>query len=338
MGADRHSNSRTATGTGRGADWARLRGIRVAVIHSPRSPCECHLTVHAAGERFGFEVSQVADDALDGDLLAELRPAVVVDTTESYRGVTEWRWWPRAVAERLGLPVVGSPARIVRLCDNKALARQVLIEAGVAVARGVIVPDGSPDSVRLALAAAALDGPVVVKPIAEHGSAGVALCVDREAVAGSLALGALGASEAAPLLVEEFLPGREFHVCLSDIPALQGLPVVEIHVSGGIYTSAQKRGPDAVTPVALAGERPELELELRAIARRAFAALHLRGLARIDVRLDRDEQPRVLEANAKPSLEVGCALDVASKATGSDVVTVVAAAILDRLTGSPSRG
>ncbi|MGE3164279.1 MAG: hypothetical protein AB7O52_05200 [Planctomycetota bacterium] len=307
----------------------RLRGLRVAAVHSPRTSCECHRTVQSAGARFGFEVVLLSDDSTDQWASESLGIDLVIDSAESFRGVTEWRWWPRAHAERLGWPVVGSRAETVRLCDNKALARQVLAQAGVATARGVVLPTASVESTWETLEAAELGWPVVLKPLAEHGSVGVALCGDRDAVGRERVPAAHGTSPT--WLAEEFLPGREFHVCIAGIEHVDPLPLVEIvGLGSGIYTGADKRDATHVTAVAIDRD-DDLQQQIRAVALRAHAALGMRGLARFDIRLDRAGAPRVLEANTKPSLEVGCALDVAARACGMDVESVIARAILDRL-------
>lgn len=314
-----------------------LRGLRVAALHSPSSTCECHLAVLRASSRFGFHVDLLADDGPESWLPRERNPNVVIDTTESHRGMTEWRWWPRAAAERLGWPVVGSSSATVRLCDNKSLARLALAQVGIPIARGVSLPMGDVDRALSTLESAGLGWPVVVKPVAEHSSVGVALCRDRPSVHDHLRKTVRDAGVL--LLAEEYLPGREFHVCVVERGSIQVLPLVEIlGVEDGIYTQAQKRGASDVNhaTVDLRGAGRWVS-EICNVATHAFETLGMQGFGRFDMRLDVTGAVRVLEANTKPSLEPGCAFDVAARTHGLDIETVIADAILARLEGADPR-
>lgn len=311
-----------------------LRGLRVGVIHSPATACLCHRTIEAAGQWHGFAVELL--DADEAPRWGRGAPALaaVFDTAETYLGSSEWRWWPRAAAERAGWPVVGSRSEIVRLCDHKALARQALAQAGLPVAPGVLVTAPlDPSTLADRVERAGLQWPVVVKPVAEHGSRGLALCRDLPALRESLeeACGAGGAL----LLIEEFLPGREFQVSRLTSQA-HALPVIEITgVEHDVYSRALKAQPTeavrllplAVDPRTTPPVDRALATTLHALAEHASRRLGLGDLTRFDLRLDRDGQPRILEINTKPSLEPTSALEAALTATGGNLEDAIAGAL-----------
>ncbi|WP_336053991.1 ATP-grasp domain-containing protein [Streptomyces sp. CA2R101] len=103
------------------------------------------------------------------------------------------------LARDLGLP--SEPVATVRLLRDKAAVRERLSDAGVGTLRW-----RRAESAEQALeAGAAIGYPVVVKPVAGHGSIGVSVLWDEEQAAEALA----GVHGNGPLLVEEFKAGRE---------------------------------------------------------------------------------------------------------------------------------
>jgi D-alanine-D-alanine ligase len=140
-------------------------------------------------------------------------------------------------------------------------------------------------------------------------------------------------------VIEEFLPGREFTVALlgngADVAAL---PIVEVNLdrlpagAPAIYGFEAKwewdtpdRPLDMFTcPARLssAGERA-----IRAVSIAAFRALSLRDWARIDVRLDAEDRPRILEVNPLPGIlprpEQNSCFPKAARAAGMDHAALV---------------
>jgi D-alanine-D-alanine ligase len=119
---------------------------------------------------------------------------------------------------------------------------------------------------------------------------------------------------AQPALVEEFLCGREFTVALlGNHPDITVLPIVEINYSSfpegasPIYSYEAKwvfdRRDAPLDVFVCPADIPEtLAGEIRDIARRAFLALDVRDWCRIDVRLDSEGNPNVLELNPLPGI------------------------------------
>jgi D-alanine-D-alanine ligase len=101
------------------------------------------------------------------------------------------------------------------------------------------------------------------------------------------------------VLVEEFIAGRELTVC---ILGGEALPVGEIIPKHEIYDYECKYTPGMAVeefPAKLTKAESDRVQEL---ARRAFAALKLRGCARIDFRMSADGEFYCLEANTLPGM------------------------------------
>ncbi|KNB54002.1 D-alanine--D-alanine ligase family protein [Streptomyces caatingaensis] len=190
---------------------------------------------------------------------------------------------------------------------HKGRAQAVLGAAGVPVAERVLWRPGSgevPRDVHRLLAA----GPVVTKPVADGSSVSVQRVDTPEQLA-------LTASEGTELLVEPFLPGREFAVA---VVGDRALPVVEIELTTPLFDYTAKYQPGAVTEVCPARIPRELAEHLRHLALRAHETLGFAGDAysRTDFRCDAAGRPMCLEVNACPGLTATSLLPLAAAGAG----------------------
>ncbi len=239
--------------------------------------------------------------------------------------------WPpcafAAALERHGVAFTGSPAAALRLTTDKLATRAHLVNLGVPVPPGLEFTGDTPP----------FPPPWVLKPAWEDASLGLdgnPLCWTREELE-SRAQRLREAFGGQPLLVEAFLPGREFNVSLLEVDgALTVLPVAEVDFSGlpaglppmvtyeakWMEGSAADRGTVRVFPSP--GE--PLVGRVAALAARAAAACGVRGYARVDIRCHRHGQPAVLEVNANPCLSPGAGFLAAAAQAGLSPEQVVA--------------
>jgi D-alanine-D-alanine ligase len=131
------------------------------------------------------------------------------------------------------------------------------------------------------------------------------------------------------VLVERYIDGRELNVSiveLFDAPP-RVLPVAEIvyrDVPGGvprILTFASKWDPDSVDYQASESvEARDLSSSLRArierMALAAWRALGLRGYGRVDLRVDDNDNPFVIDVNPNPDLSRDAGLALAASRAG----------------------
>jgi D-alanine-D-alanine ligase len=112
-----------------------------------------------------------------------------------------------------------------------------------------------------------------------------------------------------PVLVEEFLPGREFTVGLIGTgPAAEALGTMEVHfgprADPGIYTFDNKAHWEGRVSYALLTEEPLVQT-VEALAVSAWRALGCRDGGRLDIRLDAAGVPNFIEANPLAGLNPG---------------------------------
>ncbi|WP_461210174.1 D-alanine--D-alanine ligase family protein [Desulfocurvus sp. DL9XJH121] len=205
-----------------------------------------------------------------------------------------------ALLDAWRIPYTFSEPLALCLTLHKAMAKRVVRDAGVRTPDFALVE--SPADV----AKVDLGWPVFAKPVAEGTSKGVGgdslarTPEDLERVCLKLL-----AAHDQPVLVESFLPGREFTVgLLGSGPEARSAGVMEVLVDGeadgGNYTYANKI--DYLRTV-----RYELatDAEARAaadLALSAWRALGCRDGGRVDVRLDAEGRPSFIEANPLPGL------------------------------------
>lgn len=109
------------------------------------------------------------------------------------------------------------------------------------------------------------------------------------------------------LLVEEFLPGREFTVGIIGNTDLEVMPIKETKFpKDGAQILTNELKMDATSLSEIPANIPnDLAEEMKEMAEKTYRILRCRDFARIDFRLDKKGQPNVIELNTFPGLEEG---------------------------------
>lgn len=215
-----------------------------------------------------------------------------------------------ALLEWLDLSFTGCPSICLALGRNKTGSKHLLAGAGLPTAKYMVV-EGEP------IPHWPNDWPAMVKPALQDASVGIDQgSVVRDQVQLAARVRGLLRTFGPPILVEEFLSGREFHVnVIEDGPdrAVTVLPFAEIAYRERradwwpVYTytakwdeqSQEYKDCPLIVPVEL---EPEPTARLRDLSTRAFRLFQCRDFARIDVRMDAAGEFRVLEMNPNPYL------------------------------------
>ncbi len=209
-----------------------------------------------------------------------------------------------ALLDEWQIPYVFSDPLACAVTLHKGVAKHLVRAAGIAT------PDFAVVEERADLAGVRLPYPVFAKPVAEGTGKGVSTasrCDGPAALADTCA--ALLAQFRQPVLVETYLPGREFTVGIVGTgPAARSLGTMEVHLGPqadpGIYTFANKEHWEGRVTYSLLADRP-LREAVEAVAVGAWRALGCRDGGRVDVRLDAAGAPHFLEANPLAGLHPG---------------------------------
>lgn len=137
--------------------------------------------------------------------------------------------------------------------------------------------------------------------------------VEREADLPAAVMAALSFSGAA--IVESKVRGVEVAAGLIDTP-FEPLPLIEIVPKDGVFDYAARYTAGATEYFAPARLGAEVSSGCISEALHAAGALHLRDLTRVDMMVDRDGHPWVLEVNVSPGMTETSLVPMAALATG----------------------
>jgi D-alanine-D-alanine ligase len=235
------------------------------------------------------------------------RPDIVFNMAEGLYGSSRESQIP-VMLEMLRIPYTGSDPVTLALCLDKSLAKQVLSYHRIPTPPFVVVHD-------LEKKQEFPPFPLIVKPLSEGSSKGIGnSALVRTSKKLREQISTVLTEYHQPVLVEKYLPSREFTVALMGNGAeLQVLPIVEIQFEqlptniNPIYSYEAKWIWDTVEkPLEIfacpAKLSPQLKKRIQAVCRAAFAALRCRDWCRIDIRLDDAGEPNVLELNPLPGI------------------------------------
>jgi D-alanine-D-alanine ligase len=240
--------------------------------------------------------------------LVAARPDFVFNISEGLYGVNREAHVP-AICEFLGIPYHASDPLTLSLALHKGRAKEIMAYYGVPTAP-FIVANSRADARNVTL-----PFPLFAKPALEGSSKGItirSLCANRAKLVA--VVGELLDVYQEPVLIETYLPGREFTVAIMGngretrcLPIV-GLKFDELPLSAPpIYGYEAKwlwDTPDRPLELFECPARIEKDLarEIRTVALAAYRVLGCRDWARVDVRCDAAGRPMVVEANPLPGI------------------------------------
>jgi D-alanine-D-alanine ligase len=249
-------------------------------------------------------------------LAASLRrfsPDLVFNVAESFGGKSALESNVAALLNLLGFKYTGSSPAGLLLAGDKTLTKKVLRFHGIRTPEFATIYRGALDW------AGDLQFPVIVKPPQEDASLGISSSsVVRELKDLFARIDQLQAEYQQPVLVEQFIEGREFYVGVLGNVNAEALPIMELDFSGfppgvpriatweakwgddGEGTGAQFEGTRSLFPTELDEELAE---RMQTVALEAFRALRLRDYGRIDLRVSDSGEIYVIEVNPNCYLE-----------------------------------
>ena len=262
--------------------------------------------------------------------LARVDCDLVFNLCESFAGDDTADFKIAAYLELIGKKYTGSGTHGLMLAQDKAVAKKIFAFHGIHTPtfaksfRGRL--DFSHD----------LHFPVIVKPAREDGSIGI----EFSAVVNSIRelmerMDWLHANFDSPVLIEEYIEGREMYVGVIGNDKAEALPVVELDLSklpdGTPRIAAAEvkwgKGTKAYrdTKSAIATDVPEETVALlQQTAVAAYQALELRDYGRVDMRLQPDGRVQVIEVNPNPWLSSRAEFVMAARKSGRTYSQLIA--------------
>jgi D-alanine-D-alanine ligase len=220
-----------------------------------------------------------------------------------------------ALVRMMGFPITGSPALAVGLTRYKYMTASLLQGAGIRIPFCTEVLERLSDVDRRAW-----PFPLLVQASQEHAGMGL----DRDSIVHTKKalrekMRVILREYKQPVLVQSFLPGREFNVAIVGGRRLRVMPLAEVnyaelpsgippimsYAAKCIETSEEYKKTSVICPAVV---EPDLARETITTALKAFRAVGGWGYGRVDIRLDSEGRPCVLEVNCNACLEDGYGL------------------------------
>lgn len=243
--------------------------------------------------------------------IKEKKPDVIFNFVEIYKDNPRLEMNIVGLFELMGVPYTGAPAMGLANCQNKILAKRLLGSAGIRIPHFFIVQVKStkyPHRIKY---------PLLVKPAFEDASVGI----ENDSIVNNgkqlrIRIEYVLKNFNQPVLVEEFIEGRELNVAVMGDKRLRVLPISEIDFSTmpdhlhNIVSYQAKWDPQhesyhKTIPICPAQLPQKIEKRAKEIAFKAFKVMGCRDYARVDMRLSKENKLYVLEVNPNPDITEG---------------------------------
>jgi len=259
--------------------------------------------------------------------LGAIDAGVVFNLFEGFDGRSETEWMLARELEALGRPYTGGSSATLELCLNKAQAKERFLALGIPTAKYQLLENQRLDEFVLPF-------PVIVKAAREDASHGLnqdSVVYNREALARQVEY--IQEQYGPPVLVEQFLPGREFTVSIVGGAQPRMFPPSELRYASEwhgppIMTYAAKWWPDdpayKATTISWTDHIPNaLARQIEEVALAGYRAVGSPPYARVDLRADAQERLHILEINPNPDLWPEAGLASQTKTGGLEYVDLI---------------
>jgi len=310
----------------------------IAVVYNQPDLCHCSPTgeekaelgvleevdaVHQALSELNYTVTRVPllppleqarekINALNADLVFNL--------FEGFNGYPETEAIIADMLAETGLQYTGCPGSALALALDKARVKGLLKTSGINTPCWQVI---SPDTLHFFN----LTFPCIVKPLGEDASHGLSVnSVVKDSASLEKQVLKMSQLYGGKALVERFIDGREFNTTVIGNSELGVLPISEISYSlppgvPKILTFASKWESQSIDyqctkVICPATIHTRLRKEIIKIAMSTYRLIGCRGYARLDLRLNAEEQPEVIEVNPNPDISPGAGVARQAQAAG----------------------
>lgn len=248
-------------------------------------------------ENLGYNVDRIGNGkSLCARLAAGNRWDMVFNIAEGLGGRCRESYVP-SLLEMYNIPYTFSDPMVCAMTLDKSIAKQLISANGLATAKFMVV-EKIEDAENIAL-----DYPLFAKPIAEGTGKGIDNCSkiqtleELRQVCQKLLL-----KYNQPVIVEEYLPGREFTVgILGTAQNSRVIGTMEIKLVNtdepAIYSYVNKEECESRIKYLPLNDDAELKNRVEQLALKSYNALQCRDAGRVDIRCDKDGNPCFMEVN-----------------------------------------
>ena len=254
------------------------------------------------------KVTLVEADENAFETLRKLKPDIVFNIAEGFNGNSREAQIP-AILDMLQIPYTGSDPLTLATCLDKARTKEVLSYNKILNPKFLLVNDLNQ------IKNLNFDFPLMVKPVSEGSSKGIfssSFAKNHDELKSEVSRILKEYNQ--PALIEEFLPGKEFTVAIiGNGTEAEVLPIVEIQYNDfpadfiPIYSYEAKWILDTKEDPLEVFNCPakidkKLEAKIKDIVLKTYNVLRCKDWSRIDVRLNKNREPNIIEVNPLPGI------------------------------------
>jgi len=251
----------------------------------------------------------------------QVQPDLIFNLCEGFRGKTNHEMFIAGLWELLEIPYTGNSPLTLGLAQDKILSKHLFEGMNISTPKFQVYAETPQDTI--------LTYPLIVKPSREDASLGIthgnAIIHDLNSL--KKRVDKLLKKYKQPILVEEFIQGREFNMSIlgnnpPHVIAISEISFSELDDKTPHITSYEAKWlPDhilyqktpAICPAKISND---LQKRLDEVALQVYDALNGRDYGRVDTRVDAEGNIFVLEYNPNPDISPDAGFVKALKAAG----------------------
>ncbi len=283
--------------------------------------------IHKIRKSLKHYYKKVSALAIDRDVqniikkISGYKPDIIFNFVEGVEGISSYEYCMAGMFELLGYEYTGNVPSCLGNCLNKSRTKNILRSFGINTPNSVTIKK----SEKVTAKNIKLTYPVILKLLNEDASIGISeFSVVKNFKSLNKHLSFLQKTYKQDVLVEEYIEGRELNVAILGRTVL---PISEIVFKGlpdklpKIVTYDGKWMEDSTyfrytNPKCPAALNKKIKKKVEEIALEAFDAVNCRDYARVDLRLDKNNKPYVIEVNPNPDISTDSGFARAAAAAG----------------------
>lgn len=218
----------------------------------------------------------------------------------------------QGVLEMLGIPYTGSGVMSSAMAMDKGFTKKVLMSRKIATPEFCLIDeeDGEGKMDRNLEIVGKMELPIIVKPVSEGSTIGISIVKVAEELKEAVETAFRFDNS---VMAESYIEGREFTVSVMDG---RSMPVIEIRPKSGFYDFESKYNKGKTEFDIPAEIDKELADLMSTMSVDSYKALDCRGAGRVDLMVDKDNKPFVIEVNTIPGMTELSLLPMAAGAEG----------------------
>ena len=215
--------------------------------------------------------------------------------------------------EILGIPYTGSGVLGASVCMDKLMTKRVWLGAGLPTPGFVELHESTDAKVLVN----SVGFPCIVKPTLEGSSIGMSKVEAPQQLTDAWKL---ASQYGQPVIAETWVAGEEYTVAILGDDAL---PVIRLQTPHSFYDYQAKYEADDTQYHCPCGLPRDRERELQSLAVKAFEVTAARGWGRVDMMVDKHNQPWLIEVNTVPGMTDHSLVPMAATAAGIEFDSLV---------------